>query len=124
MNKQDIINTQFDSKEGIIETLYLYSRRNSIDDDLYQAVLDNNPRFNLSLNQLLKAMLDYDDAFYRKVENFARRIEKDRFVRDEGKKLSKFLKNAISQSKAQGTVARTLSMMLGEVSSYVIYGSS
>ena len=122
MNKQDIINTQFDSKEEIIETLYLYSRRNSIDDDLYQKVLDNNPRFNLSLNQLLKAMLDYDDAFYRKVENFARRIEKDRFVRDEGKKLSKFLKNAISQSKAQGTVARTLSMMLGEVSK-IIYES-
>ena len=88
MNKQDIINTQFDSKEEIIERLYLYSRRNSIDDDLYQKVLDNNPRFNLSLNQLLKAMLDYDDAFYRKIENFARRIEKDRFVRDEGKKLS------------------------------------
>ncbi|MFR1685958.1 MAG: hypothetical protein ACLSVX_02095 [Massilimicrobiota timonensis] len=122
MNKQDIINTQFDSKEEIIERLYLYSRRNSIDDDLYQKVLDNNPRFNLSLNQLLKAMLDYDDAFYRKIENFARRIEKDRFVRDEGKKLSKFLKNAVSQSKAQGTVARTLSMMLGEVSK-IIYES-
>lgn len=122
MNKQDIINTQFDSKEEIVETLYLYSRRNSIDDDLYQIVLDNNPRFNLSLNQLLKAMLDYDDAFYRKVENFARRIEKDRFVRDEGKKLSKFLKNAVSQSKAQGTVARTLSMMLGEESK-IIYES-
>lgn len=116
MNKQDIINTQFDSKEEIIETLYLYSRRNSIDDDLYQVVLDNNPRFNLSLNQLLKAMIDYDDAFYRKIENYGKRIEKDRFVRDEGKKLSKILKNTVSQTKTQGTVARTVSIVLGEIS--------
>lgn len=116
MNKQDIINTQFDSKEEIVETLYLYSRRNSIDDDLYQVVLDNNSRFNLSLNQLLKAMIDYDETYYRKVDNFAKRIEKDRFVRDEGKILSKILKNTVSLTKAKGTVARTLSIVLGEIS--------
>lgn len=116
MNKQDIINTQFDSKEEIVETLYLYSRRNTFDDELNKVVLENNPHIPLSINQLLESMLDYNEIFIRKVDNFANRIEKDRFVRNKGKELSKFLNNSVSQTKLKGTVARTLSMILAEVS--------
>ena len=116
MNKQDIINTQFDSKEEIVETLYLYSRRNTFDDELNKVVLENNPHIPLSINQLLESMLDYNEIFIRKVDNFANRIEKDRFVRDKGKELSKFLNNSVSQTKLKGTVAKTLSMILAEVS--------
>lgn len=116
MNKQDIINAKFDSKEEIIESLFLYSKRNCFDDNFNKTVLENNPHIHLSMNELLESMLDYDEIFFRKIENFANRIEKDRFVRDKAKNLSKIINNSVSQTKLKETVAKTLSMMLSEVS--------
>ena len=99
LTEEDLIKKKFSSANEMVECIYFYLKENYVTDQLLEKVLETNKKFNMTLDDLRRRILEFRNNVDSKFRNLSIKLERSSLIRYKVKDLSKHLNNTISQSK-------------------------